>query len=204
MTEKGKGGNLMKVMLGIILAVALAGALYAQEPSGSEIKDRKENQQDRIANGIESGQLTAGETATIEKQESNLNKEIAKDRTANGGNLTNDEKKQINAQQNALSKEIYNDKHNAAQQTYGNNEVDKRRENQQDRIASGVQSGQLTAGEAAKLETQESKINKEVRTDRAANGGNLTNKQKAQINKQQNRESKRIYNRKHNSATGPK
>jgi hypothetical protein len=61
----------------------------------------------------------------------------------------------------------------------------------------------LTAGETAKLETQESKINKEVRTDRQVNGGNLTNKQKTQVNRQLNRESARIYNKKHNAAAGP-
>ena len=193
----------MKVMLGIILAVTLAGVASAQEPAGSEIKDRRENQQDRIANGIASGQLTAGETTKVEKQESKVNKEVAKDRAANGGNLTNNEKRQINGQQNKLSKEIYNDKHNAATQKYGNNEVDRRRENQQDRIANGVKSGQLTAGETARLEGKESKINKEVSADRKANGGNLTNKEKAQVNRQQNRESARIYNKKHNAAVGP-
>lgn len=193
----------MKVMLGIILAVTLAGVASAQEPAGSEIKDRRENQQDRIANGIASGQLTAGETTKVEKQESKVNKEVARDRAANGGNLTNNEKRQINGQQNKLSKEIYNDKHNAATQKYGNNEVDRRRENQQDRIANGVKSGQLTAGETARLEGKESKINKEVSADRKANGGNLTNKEKAQVNRQQNRESARIYNKKHNAAVGP-
>jgi len=194
----------MKIMLGIILAVSLAGAVYAQDPTGSEIKDRKENQQDRIANGIASGQLTAGETTKIETQESDLNKEVAKDRAANGGNLTNNQKSQINGQQNKLSKEIYNDKHNAATQKYGSNEVDQRRQNQQSRIAKGVASGQLTAGETAKLEGKESKINKEVGADRKANGGNLTNNQKAQVNRQQNRVSKQIYNKKHNAATAPK
>ena len=61
----------------------------------------------------------------------------------------------------------------------------------------------MTAGEAAKLEKQESRINKEVRADRQANGGNLTSKQKAQVNRQLNRQSCRIYNKKHNTATGP-
>jgi len=191
----------MKSIFGIFLAVVLTGAAFAQD--SSEIKDRRENQQDRIANGVASGQLTAGETARLETQESNLNKEIAKDRAANGGNLTNNEKRQINTQQNKLSKEIYNDKHNTATQRYGNNEVDQRRENQQDRIANGIQSGQLTAGETAKLESQESNINKEVRADRQANGGKLTNGQKAQVNRQLNRESARIYNKKHNAASGP-
>jgi hypothetical protein len=32
--------------------------------TGESIQDRKENQQDRLANGVNSGQLTAGETIT--------------------------------------------------------------------------------------------------------------------------------------------
>ncbi|HEY1925514.1 MAG TPA: hypothetical protein VGG58_09680, partial [Candidatus Acidoferrum sp.] len=44
------------------------------------------------------------------------------------------------------------DKHNAAVQHDGPGEVGQRKENQQDRIAQGVKSGQLTAGETAKLE----------------------------------------------------
>jgi hypothetical protein len=184
-----------KLALHTMIAAALVSGVYAQE-----IQDRKENQQDRIANGVASGQLTAGETANLENKEANLNKEIRTDRQDNGGNLTNNEKAQINRQQNRLSNHIYNDKHNAATQHYGNNEVDARHENQQDRIAQGIKSGQLTPHETAKLEGQESKINREVRNDRKANGGNLTNKEKAKINRQQNRESARIYNKKHNAA----
>ena len=193
----------IRLGFGIFMAVMLAGQGLAQESSGSEIQKRKENQQDRIANGVAGGQLTAGETAKLEKQEARLNKEIRNDRAANGGKLTDEQKKGINQQQNRLSKEIYNEKHDAATQHYGNNEIDRRRENQQDRIANGIESGQLTAGEAAKLETQESRINREVRADRKANGGNLTNKQKAQVNHQLDRESNRIYNKKHNAARGP-
>ena len=45
--------------------------------------------------------------------------------------------------------------------------VAERKENQQDRIAQGVKSGQLTAGETANLETKEAAINGETRADRA-------------------------------------
>src|SRR6266436_4538120 len=48
---------------------------------------------------------------------------------------------------------------------YGNNKVGQRRENQQDRIAQGVKSGQLTPGETAKLEKQQQHINKQVAKD---------------------------------------
>jgi hypothetical protein len=45
--------------------------------------------------------------------------------------------------------------------------IAQRKENQQDRIAQGVKSGQLTAGETSKLETKEAAINGETKADRA-------------------------------------
>jgi predicted transglutaminase-like cysteine proteinase len=86
---------------------------------------------------------------------------------------------------------------------YGNNKVNQRSENQQDRIAQGVKSGQLTAGETAKLEKQQQHINKQVAKDRKANGGTLTASEKKQINREQNRASRNIYRKKHNAATQP-
>jgi hypothetical protein len=167
------------------------------------VAHRKENQQDRIAQGVKSGQLTAGETANLETKEAAINGETKADRAANGGKLTAAEKKQINAQQNQVSKQIYKDKHNASTQHYGNNKVDHRRENQQDRIAQGIKSGQLTAGETAKAENQQKGINQQVAADRKANGGTLTASEKKQINKEQNGASKNIYHKKHNDKTQP-
>src|SRR5882672_4890977 len=195
-----------------VLALMVSGVALAQDPASSgtsqnttnttqdpTIHQRKENQQDRIANGIQSGQLTAGETSKLETKEAAVNGEIRADRAANGGKLTDAEKARIDRQQNRLSKQIYNDKHNANTAHYGNNEIGQRRENQQDRIAQGVKSGQLTAGETAKLENQQKGINQQVRADRAANGGKLTPGEKAQVNHEQNRASKNIYNKKHNA-----
>ena len=165
------------------------------------IAQRKDNQQNRIANGVQNGSLTAGETSNLESKEAGINAETRADRAANGGKLTSSEKTQINKQQNRVSKDIYQDKHNANNAHYGNNEVGQRRENQQDRIANGVRSGQLTAGEAAKAENQQRGINRQVAADRSANGGKLTGAQKTQINHEQNQASRSIYNKKHNTAT---
>jgi hypothetical protein len=167
------------------------------------IAQRKENQQDRIAQGVKSGQLTAGETANLETKEAAINGETKADRAANGGKLTATEKKQINGQQNQMSKQIYKDKHNASTQHYGNNKVDQRRENQQGRIAQGIKSGQMTAGEAAKAENQQKGINQQVAADRKANGGTLTATEKKQVNHEQNAASKNIYHKKHNAKTQP-
>jgi hypothetical protein len=170
-----------------------------QKPDPS-IHQRKQNQQNRIANGVKSGQLTAGETANLENKEAAINGETRADRAANGGKLTASEKSQINRQQNHLSNQIYQDKHNANTAHYGNNEVGQRRQNQQDRIANGIKSGQLTAGETAKLENQQRGINQQVAADRKANGGKLTGGEKAQINHEQNQASRNIYQKKHNAA----
>jgi hypothetical protein len=167
------------------------------------VAQRKENQQDRIAQGVKSGQLTAGETANLETKEAAINGETKADRAANGGKLTAAEKKQINGQQNQVSKQIYKDKHNTNTQHYGNNKVDQRRENQQDRIAQGIKSGQMTAGEAAKAENQQKGINQQVAADRKANGGALTAAEKKQVNHEQNAASKNIYHKKHNAKTQP-
>jgi hypothetical protein len=186
------------------LAFAQDQSQSASDPKPkSEIGQRKENQQDRIANGVQSGQLTAGETANLEKKEAAVNAETRADRAANGGKLTPAEKAQVNRQQNRLSRQIYQDKHNANTAHYGNNEVGQRRENQQDRIAQGIKSGQLTAGETAKLENQQRAINHQVAADRAANGGKLSAGEKAQINKEQDKASRNIYNKKHNNRTQP-
>jgi hypothetical protein len=77
-------------------------------------------------------------------------------------------------------------------------QVNARRENQQDRIAQGIRSGRLNAGETARLERQEARIDREVRSDRAANGGRLTPAERRKVNRQLNRESERIYRLKHN------
>ena len=87
-----------------------------QSPSDPSIAQRKENQQDRIANGIKSGQLTAGETAKLENQQKGINQQVAADRKANTGTLTKGEKAQVNHEQNQASKNIYNKKHNSATQ----------------------------------------------------------------------------------------
>src|SRR5580704_7418778 len=80
------------------------------------IQQRKENQQDRIANGVSDGQLTAGETSNLEKKESQLNQVERDMKAMDNGHLTSADKATLNQQQNQLSNQIYQDKHNSAVQ----------------------------------------------------------------------------------------
>jgi hypothetical protein len=160
---------------------------------------REANQDQRIANGLRSGQMTSGEAARAERTQSKIDQQVHNDRVANGGKLTGQERQQINAEQNAASRQIYNDNHNGTRVTP--NAVDNREANQQQRTANGLRSGQMTSGEAARTNANQAKVAQQVHNDRAANGGALNAQQKQQINKEQNKNSQQIYKEKHNNRT---
>jgi len=160
---------------------------------------REANQNQRIANGLRSGQMTSGEAAKADRTQSNIDQQVHNDRAANGGKLTGQEKQQINGEQNAASRQIYNEKHNS--NTVAPNKVDNREANQQQRTANGLRSGQMTSGEAARTNNNQSKVDQQVHNDRTANGGALNKQQKQQVNGEQNKNSNQIHNEKHNNNT---
>jgi hypothetical protein len=84
-------------------------ALFAQ----NTIQDRKVDQQDRIGQGVRSGQLTAGETGRLKHQEAGINREERGMRAQDNGHLTGQDRRTINHQQNQESRRIYRDKHNS-------------------------------------------------------------------------------------------
>jgi len=184
----------------LLCAATAALMLPATAQTSQSINERKENQQDRVANGAQSGQLTAHETQKIEKKETDLNQEERDMRKLDNGHLTAADKATLNQQQNQLSKDIYKQKHDAQTQNVNpKSEVGQRQRNQQERIAQGVKSGQLNPRETARLEGREAAIHKEVHNDRVANGGKLTPAEKAKVNRQENRTSRAIYRQKHDA-----
>jgi len=162
---------------------------------------REANQDQRIANGLRSGQMTSGEAARAERTQSGIDQQVHNDRVANGGKLTGQEKQQINGEQNAASRQIYNEKHNG--NTITPNKVDNREANQQQRVAQGLRTGQETSGEAARSNANQAGVAQQVHNERVANGGALNQQQKRQVNKEQNANSRQIYKQKHNNASVP-
>jgi hypothetical protein len=92
----------------------------------SHVGERATNQQDRIGQGVRSGEMTAGETRNVENREASINHEAHNDREANGGKLTSQEREQINQRQNNVSHSINNDKHNAKTQEHPQGHEEKR------------------------------------------------------------------------------
>ena len=86
-----------------LLIFSTPSAFAQSQPAGSStapapgtVGERKENQQDRIANGIQSGQLTAGETKNLETKEAGLNKEEHTMRSEDDGHLTAADPEKLN------------------------------------------------------------------------------------------------------------
>ncbi len=77
------------------------------------------------------------------------------------------------------------------------NQVNRREENQQQRIGNGIKSGKLNAQQASHLEKREASVQNREKKDMAAHNGHLTKAEQKGINRQQNRISKSIYKDKH-------
>ena len=75
--------------------------------------------------------------------------------------------------------------------------VTKRQVHQQERIAQGVKSGELTAKETKHLETREVKIQNDKKEAKA--DGVVTHQERAKLHREQNRASRAIYRQKHDA-----
>ena len=104
--------NARKILVTAALCTLLTGAGFAQV-TGQTIQERKNDQQGRIAQGVRSGQMTAGETRNVERREASVNREERGMRRADGGHLTAGDKAALTRRQNHISRSIYKDKHNA-------------------------------------------------------------------------------------------
>ena len=180
-----------------------AQAQRKNHPRINQVNKRKQNQQGRIANGLKNGTLNASQASRVEGQEARIQGQENRDIKQNGGHLTTGEQKQINNELNHTSKEIYADKHGGTSPQGTDpghpriNEVNGREQNQQNRIANGLQSGKMSAQQASQIEGQEAKIQSQEKADIAQNGGHLTAAEQKQFNGELNHTSREIYDDKH-------
>jgi hypothetical protein len=88
---------------------------YAQVPgstAGAGIDQREANQQQRIQQGINSGELTRGEANRLEHREQSIANQEQRMRARDGGQLTAHDRQVLNNRLNRTSNAIYRDKHN--------------------------------------------------------------------------------------------
>jgi hypothetical protein len=80
------------------------------------------------------------------------------------------------------------------------NQINRREQVQQRRIANGVRSGQLTPREATRLESRENHLVRNEKRDLVKDNGRLTRKDQVKLNREANHVSRDIYRDKHNAA----
>jgi hypothetical protein len=87
-------------------------ALASTAGMAQNINERKDYQQDRIAQGVRSGELTARETRNLEGREASINREEYQMRRNDDGRLTGRDRAILTCRQDHVSSAIYRDKHN--------------------------------------------------------------------------------------------
>src|SRR5512147_223062 len=87
----------------------LAAGAYAAGPRTDEVVDRDVNQQERIEQGLQSGQLNTREAGRLERQETRIDRTEASD--LKDGKLSPQEQARLNRMQNRASANIAAQKH---------------------------------------------------------------------------------------------
>jgi hypothetical protein len=100
----------MKKQLAAVTIILTAFGALAQ-PAKRVVRHRQVRQQERIRQGVRSGELTKEEARKLEQGERQIQQ--AKREARSDGVVTQEEKKEINEMQNKASKEIYEEKHDA-------------------------------------------------------------------------------------------
>ena len=92
------------------LSTVIGATLWGMGMQAATIHQRRGYQQVRIAQGVASGQLTARETAHLERHEAAIHRALRRERA--DGPVTPGERARVQRQQNVMSRQIYRDKHN--------------------------------------------------------------------------------------------
>jgi hypothetical protein len=186
--------------LGVIVAGILSTAAGAQTTAEQD-QQRDVNQQERIEQGLQSGQLSTHEAGQLERQQQHIDNMEAHD--LKNGSISPGEQARLNAAQNRASGAIAADKHNGVtgnpdSASSQRMQADVQRNvNQQQRVANGMNSGALTNREAGSLERGQAKVDR--REANAAANGHVGAAEQRGIQRSENHQSARIYRKKHNA-----
>jgi hypothetical protein len=188
-----------RLVIATAIGALFSGTVLAQQGT----VQRNVNQQERIEQGLKSGQLNTQEASRLEAEQSRIQRDQA--RALSDGKLSPAEKARLDREQNQASRDINRLENNKA--TGNPNSASSKRMqadvqrniNQQTRIEQGVKSGQLTNRETARLEAGQSRVEK--REARAGADGHVGSNEQARIQSAENRQSARVHREKHDVQT---
>lgn len=182
-----------------VLILSSAAAAAQTDTAGTAQRDV--NQQTRIEQGLQSGSLSTGEAARLEREQGRVDRLQA--RALTDGKLSPAERARLAAAQNRASRGIAAAKHNGVT---GNPQSASSQRMQADvqhniaqerRIESGVRNGSLTNREVARLERGQARV--AHREFAAGRDGHVGAAEQRVIQHAQNRQNRRIFNQKHDT-----
>ncbi|TKS63655.1 MAG: hypothetical protein EWM73_01233 [Nitrospira sp.] len=103
-----KEASMMQILFAVSALLLMTGISYAQAET-PVIDQRQTNQEQRIDQGIASGQLNEREANRLNKQQEHVNK--MEDRAKSDGVMTKRERARIGAAQDRASRHIAREKH---------------------------------------------------------------------------------------------
>lgn len=189
------------IALALIMSAPFTSAVFAQTV-GTEVQ-RDVNQENRIEQGLKSGQLSTGEAAKLERGEARIDR--MESNAQKNGNLSPQEATRIQQAQNQESGRINKLENNAVSGNPNSASSQRmqadvqRNINQQSRIEQGVQSGAVTNKEASNLERGQARVDR--KEAKAGANGHVSAGEQARIQNAENKQSNKIYREKHNNHT---
>src|SRR4051812_29975485 len=186
------------VYLASVVAGFLSTAALAQTVPQDQQRDV--NQQQRIEQGLKSGELSTREAGQLEREQQHVDRMEARD--LRNGSISPAEQARLNAAQNKGSHDIAADKHNGVTGNPNSASSERmqadvqRNVNQQQRIANGLNSGALTNREVGSLERGQAHVDRKEAN--AAANGRVGAVEQHSIQRSENRQSARVYRKKHN------
>lgn len=191
--------NITPLIVSLCLA-ACATTVCAQ--TAAEITQRDINQETRIRNGLQDGSLTTREAAVLEKREGAADRMQAN--ALKDGKLTAQERARITRAENQNSRSINTARTNGVDGNPLSGSSQRMQQgvqrdiNQQQRIENGIRGGQLTNKEVSTLERGQART--DAKEFRAGRDGHVGAAEGRAVNNAQNRQSARVYNKRHNAA----
>ena len=191
--------DIRKTLVAALAATLFSGAAFAQDNTVQADTQRDINQQQRIEQGLQSGQLNTKEAGQLERQEKRVDNMQSRD--LKNGSISPAEQARLNAAQNKVSQDISADKHNGITGNPDSKSSQRmqadvqRNANQEQRIENGEKSGQLNNRQVGRLEHGQAKDDRKEAN--AARNGHVSAGEQAKIQRSENRQSRRIHRAKH-------
>ncbi len=190
---------LFRLSFAAIAAGALSANAWGADVVARDVQ-RDVNQEQRIEQGLQSGELSTREAGKLEREEQHVDQLEAHD--LKDGSISAAEQARINAAQSNVSQDIYQQKHDVQQGNPDSASSERmqadvqRNVNQEKRIETGVRNDSLTNREAGSLERGQARVDRDEAN--AAANGRVRASEQQRIQGAQNHQSHRVYRKKHN------